>query len=260
MKDKEFTDEEINELLNQYNSYIKKDSKLRLLKSLLNSLMVLMTFLVAILTLVLVFKNQNLSLGDKYFNKSIKSDIQKTIKSNASLDVVKNIYTNRKEYSPSLTDLFNKSSDKDKYLAETPLSEVLNDMKTDYYLSEKQDTIYLKKLVSIIDAHEIINPFDKLEENQKNDFENLRFKLGENYSSVLTDVNRITDELHNKNQLVVKYLDKSNISFLISIVALIITILLSFYQIYQNRKERLLAILGEVISSRNKENKEEKEK
>lgn len=260
MKDKEISDEELEQLLIESRSSSKKDSKLKLFKSLLNSLIILMTFFVAILILLLVFKNQNLSLDDKYFNKSIKEDIQKTIKSNASLDVVKNIYTNRKEYSPSLTDLFNKSSDKDKYLAETPLSEILNDMKADYYLSKNQDTIYLKKLITIINAHETINPFDKLEENQKNDFENLRFKLGASYSSVSTDVNRITEELHNKNQLVVKYLDKSNISFLISIAALVITILLSFYQIYQNRKERLLAILTEVISSRNKGNKEEKEK
>lgn len=252
MKDKEFTDVDVEDFLNISRNYFLR---LKFFKDLLKALIILTTFFVFIYVILSGSKN----LQDKYFNKSIKEDIQKTIQSNASLDVVKNIYSNRKEYSPSLTDLFNKSSDNDKYLAETPLSEILKDMKTDYYLSEKKDTTYLNKLVSIINSHEIINPFDKLEENQKNDFENLRFKLGENYSRVSADINRITDELHNKNQLVAKYLDKANISFLISIGALAITIILSFYQIYQNSKERLSAILSEVISSRSKENKQEKE-
>ena len=256
--DQEISEEELDKIMKEFEG---RDSKLKLMKSLLNSMLTLLITLTTVIVLIFVFKNQNLSLDDKYFDKNIKIEIQKVIEADANIDVVKNIYTNRKQYTPSLTDLFNKSSDKNKYLAETPLSELLQDMKTDYYLSNKTDTIYLKKLTFIIKTHEIINPFDKLEQNQKNDFENLRFKLGEGYTSVSTDVNRITDELHNKNQLVAKYLDKSNISFSISIIALIITILLSFYQIYQNRKERIISIYSELLSLRNKDKKEnEKEK
>lgn len=260
MTDDDLTEEEIRILLEENSRNFKRNSKLRLLKSLINSMMALLGIMILTLALILIFKNQNLSIDDKYFNKTIKTNIEKVIQANANLDVVKNIYSNRKVYIPSLTDLFNKDSDLTKYQSETPLSVILKDMRTDYFLNEKSDTTYLKKLDIIIETHEVINPFDKLEQNQKNDFENLRFKLGENYPSVSADVNRITDELHNKNQLVAEYLNKSNISFLISIVALGITIILSFYQIYQNRKERLIEILSEIlnIKTNKAEKKEEK--
>ncbi|BAO54458.1 hypothetical protein [Nonlabens marinus] len=213
-------------------------------------LMGALTIIMAIISIILLFKNKNLSFDKKYFNKDIKSQMEKAIEANAGLDVVKNIYNNRVVTSPSITDIFNKNSDQSKYPAETPLSEVLYDMKTDYYLNlEKIDTLYLKRLVFVIKTHELINPFDKLDQNQKNDFENLRLKLGINYSAVSADVNRITDQLHNKNQLVDKYLDKSNFSFLISIIALVLTIVLSLIQIFQNRRKRMLEIWKDVISN-----------
>ena len=231
--------------------------RLRIMRRLLIILMVLSSFiLIMMLVLILAFKSQDLSLTDRFFDKTIKNDIEKAIRSEAPLNVIKNIYSNKKFYYLNIKDILYKNVDNNKYPSETPLSSILVDMKTDYYLREKKDTIYLNSLTQIIDYQDIINPFDKLEQNQKNDFENLRFKLGGSYTIVASDVNRITDELHNKNMLVAEYLNKSNLSFLISIVALGLTIILSFYQIYQNRKVRVIALLNEILAKNNKKGKE----
>lgn len=241
------TQEEIDELLKELNRDSSRNSRFRLMNRLISSLLALLIITFIVLITVLLFSNKNLSLDKKYYSKLIKQEIKTVISNDANLDVIKNIYKNRELESPKITDFFDKESDKEKYESDVPLSEVLNNLKTDYYFEKTADTIYLKKLNNIIDIHNSINPFDKLEQNQKNDFENLRFKLGENYKNVSSDINRITDELHNKNQLVTKYLDKSNTSFLISIFALGITIILSFYQIYQNRKERMISIIREIL-------------
>jgi hypothetical protein len=214
----------------------------------------------AITTIILfisIFVNKNISIDQKYFDKSIKTELTTVIKHNGDISVIKNIFKNRKLKKPSLSELFSKKSDEDKYNSETILSEILNDLKSDYYLKNKIDTIYLKNLNEIIETQSLINPFDKLEVNQKNDFENLKSKLGGDYIKIHSDINRISDELNNKNQLVNKYLNKSNFSFLISIIALIITIFLSLYQIYQNRKSRTYSIIKEILTDFNPEDESE---
>ena len=69
---------------------------------------------------------------------------------------------------------------------------------------------------------------------QKYSFESIQVKLDSTYTKISPDVIKIAEELNSKNQLVSKYLNKSDISFYISIAALIITILFSAFQIYQN--------------------------
>lgn len=116
------------------------------------------------------------------------------------------------------------------------MSFILNDLLSDYYTNNnfKADSSYLQNLKLIIKENEEINPFDKLEVNQKYNFENIRQKSDSNYIKIQSDVIRIADELDSKNQLVSKYLNQSETSFNLSIIALIVTILLSAYQIYQN--------------------------
>ena len=89
-------------------------------------------------------------------------------------------------------------------MEETPLSIVLNDILSDYYLKGTNDTIFLNKLKSIILVQLQTNPFDKLEANQKNDFENLRVKLNDNFYLVQNDINRISEELY-KNGFKLKF-------------------------------------------------------
>ena len=124
---------------------------------------------------------------------------------------------------------------KNYYTEDYPLSGILNDLLVDYLQDSKsKDSVYHTALCHIITENEKQNPFDNLEENQKYNFESIQVKLDSTYTKISPDVIKIAEELNNKNQLVNKYLNKSDTSYYISILALIITIIFSLFQIYQN--------------------------
>jgi len=205
--------------------------------------------------ITMFISGQDNSFGKPFFSRSIKIDIEKAILNNADIDVIKHIYNNRIiKKQDGLASLFINSKE-EKYLEGTPLSTILDDILEDYYLSGKNDTILLSKVRSIISIHNQTNPFDKLEANQKNDFENLRFKLGDKFNIIQNDVNRISEELYKKNQLVDEYFDKSNLSYWISIAALIATISLSVYQIIQNHPRKVIKLIKSSMESEKEENK-----
>lgn len=179
-------------------------------------------------TLIPIVKSSDERLVDK---EAIKTTLSQVIKGGADLDLVKHVYSVRTlkrvplKYDPSLY-----------YLSETPLSIILNDLRVDYMMAQgvDSDTLYYSRLKAVIQENLYHNPFDNLEDTQARYFESLRYKIGEEYELVQDDVQQIATELFNKNQLVTKYLNKSNTSFRISIIALIVTCLLSLFQIIQN--------------------------
>jgi hypothetical protein len=187
-----------------------------------------------------------------------KEPIQKTIKAiiinGGNLDIIKHTYSNRNLKRNSFREEL-LGIDKDKYYRyDYPLSGILNDLLKNYYVDKEekkytrnynknviikgqivnQDSLYLHLLNNIISENEKHNPFDKLEENQKYNFENIQQKLDSNYVKIAPDVTKIVDEMYNKNQLISEYLNNSELSLKISIGALIVTILLSIFQIIQN--------------------------
>lgn len=169
---------------------------------------------------------------DKLVNKKeITTSIIDVIRNNGNINNIKHIYNSRVFESKPF---FSKASPKEYYSNETSLSFILNDILVDSYKSNKSDSNYIVKINKIITEYETINPFDKLENTQIYSFNNIKTKLDSNYVIVQPDINKIVDELSNKNQLVNAYLSKSDISFYISICALIITLIFSFYQIYQS--------------------------
>ena len=190
--------------------------------------------------------------------KTIQKLIIQAVKNGASINNIKHIYDARLlEKKPFF-------SNKDEFTAKnytenTSLSFVLQDILSDYYTNSnfKTDSLYLCNLKTIKENEET-NPFDKLEMSQKYSFENIRLKTDSNYARIQSDIIRITDELDSKNQLVNKYLNKSEISFNLSIIALIITILLSAYQIYQNYSstKNVQKVIAEIFEK----NKKDKQK
>ena len=164
----------------------------------------------------------------------IKEKMRNTIKNGGMLSSIKHIYNTRNVENVLF---INPLSDKRQqyYLEDYPLSGILNDLLVDYLQDSKnRDSIYYVSLYHIIKENEKQNPFENLEDNQKYSFENIQIKLDSAYAKIVPDVIKIAEELNNKNQLVNKYLNKSDISFYMSIAALVITILLSAFQIYQN--------------------------
>lgn len=133
------------------------------------------------------------------------------------------------------------------YSGDVSLSKILEDIRTSLFIT-KVDNVSVSKIDRLIREHSERNPFDALEANQKDIFENLRMKSANNYSYIKTDVDKLASEIETKNALVNKYLNLSNNSFWVSIFALFISVVIGIYQIYQNRSSRLKLFLSTVLS------------
>ena len=205
---------------------------------------------------VFMLHSESRQLVDK---ENLKNKLSSVIDNGAQLYLIKHIYDVREVEPVSLFKVYNKSL---YYSYDTPLSSILNDLCVDYYSSTqfKEDSTYYARLSRIIEENQIHNPFDILEEVQIRYFESLRTKIGDNYDAVQDDVEQIATELSQKNQLVTKYLNKSNTSFIISIIAIILSIVLSIIQIGQNNSmtEKINAFINNRIIN-NPINKESKE-
>lgn len=211
----------------------------------------LLTMILAIsITMFFVLKLPNL-ISDKDresgFAKTVKQDIVISIRNGAPIEVVKNIYNlaqnnpikNRVTYD-IFSFLWDDSKSKKEavvYPMNTTLSRILEECRKDYYVNNNnEDSMYLHRLNSLISQNSQTNPFEGLDPNQKFLFENIRQKLDSSYIKVEPEINKLTDEMKNRNQLVNEYLSQSSISFTISIIALIFSLIISAYQIYQSYK------------------------
>lgn len=191
----------------------------------------IITLLASFCSLVILLSSIN---ENKLVDKNeITQSITNVIRNNGNINNIKHIYNSR---TFKKKPLFSNESPKDFYSNETSLSFILNDILVDSYKTTPTDSLYISKLNKILSEYEIINPFDKLENTQIYSFNNIKAKLDSNYVTIQPDINKIVDELSNKNQLVNTYLNKSDISFYISIFALALTLIFSFYQIYQSIK------------------------
>jgi len=175
--------------------------------------------------------------GKLYINKAIvKDSIQKLIKNNADLDLIKHHYKDSKAEKWNIIRFWEKSIH-DYYDSEVALSVILNDLRRDIYLSDTPDENLDKTIMRLINEYEERNPFEGLENVQKDYFENIRFKLGAEYSKINIDLSKISDELINKNNLVNKYLSDSKTSLYISIVSIGFALIMAAFQLYVYAKE-----------------------
>jgi hypothetical protein len=114
-----------------------------------------------------------------------------------------------------------------------PLSVVLEDIRADLFLNSNSNRAVVEQIDALIAQHLQINPFDRLEPTQKDQFERLREKIGENYDAVQLEVTRIADELQARNLLTQQYLRKSTVSFWVSITGLSFSLIIGVLQVYQ---------------------------
>ncbi|OLQ88271.1 hypothetical protein BIY22_08895 [Vibrio panuliri] len=177
--------------------------------------------------------------------EKIQNQIITAINNGADLRAIKHIYVNREKTSGGILKPF--VSDVNVYPYNVALSLILEDIRTNAYL-EKGDKSILKNINKLIEDHTHINPFDRLESVQRDYFENIQIKLGEEYGRVSIEVNKLADELYNKNSLVEQYLKDSTTSFWVSVSALLFSILVSAYQLYNGRDARVKRIMLESYS------------
>jgi len=173
--------------------------------------------------------------GPLVAKNDLKEQIYKVVKHGGGFEVVKHVYDSRSKEQHS--SLFRNDADK-YYLYNVPLSFILDDLRKDFFSVDSllKDTLYFDNLIHVIEENNSHNPFDNLNESQIFYFENIKEKSGDEYGIIQADIVKIADELYNKNQLVDRYLARSTTSFWISISALIVTIFLSLFQIFQNAK------------------------
>lgn len=185
---------------------------------------------------------------------SLQSDMLQAIANGGDLKAVKQAYHNRVPERYGLLDriLYGRNS---YYDNDVPLSVILEDLRLrlfqekPIYKNKAQAEEMLKTVDTIIEENTQTNPFDKLEDIQKDYFENIRIKIPSQYPLIQTELSKISDELYNKNSLVAKYLRDSTRSYVISITAFVISLVIAFVQIYQNRKKRLGKIYSDIIAN-----------
>ncbi|WP_129830227.1 hypothetical protein [Vibrio parahaemolyticus] len=179
-------------------------------------------------------------LGDKYVEKEkIQNEIQTLINNGAGLRAIKFHYDNRLSIKRDI--IFALKQDKNLYYPyDVTLSDILEELRTQQFMQGKPDVDLLQKLDQVIDEYSASNPYDKLEAGQRDLFENIRVKLGNDYVNVASDINKLTDELSNKNKLVNEYLSDSQTSLVVSIVSAFIAVILSLIQMWQGRRNRII--------------------
>ena len=166
----------------------------------------------------------------------LASTLSVAIRNDADLSAMKTIFNNR------IIDKTLQSrwlgGDDGEYLEPVSLAAVLEDMRAEYFLGEKQNNEFLASLDALIKENNEVNPFDKLQSHQRDFFASIRIKLNENYPLVENDILKLSDEISNQNELVKEYLSDTTTSLIISITGLIIALIVSAIQIIQNRKKR----------------------
>ena len=203
-------------------------------------------FSIVLIPLLAIMSSLSFLLIDnqRYIEKqSLQDDLKSIISNGGDLNSIKQAFTSQPQASQIKAIISSKSS---YYEAGIPLSTVLNDLRVNAFRSNDKDILPL--LEPILSEYEEINPFDKLQTNQKDYFENVRIKTKATYLDISNDINNIADELHQKNLLVEEYLGDSKLSFWISIIAVFLSLLIGGYQIFSARPEATKKLFLEVLN------------
>lgn len=199
-----------------------------------NQLLLLIFLLFALIMLIpfLYFVNKKMEDGIFYHKDLVQQELKLVINNGGGLDVIKHAVSNFPLVS-EFTVLF--SSLDGYYSPRTPLAVILNDLRLEAFKADDKSMRLL--LDALISEHEEVNPFEGLPVGQKDRFENVRVKAGDDYLRISGDVNGIAEELRQKNLLVEDYLSDSKMSFWISIIAVVISLGIGGYQIFSARQK-----------------------
>lgn len=190
---------------------------------------------------IFIIRTESKKLVDKY---SLQSDFKKAINNKADINVLKNIAFLHPTAKIKEA-LFKR--EQNFYKKPINLEQVLKDIKSDNYLSNEFDNVLNENIVNLLNNEKQISPIDKLDKNQAHYFHNIKSKVDPNiYSKIETDILKIVDELSIKNEIINKYLNQSNTSYLISWIALFISLLglplifiqmVQYFQQFRNEKK-----------------------
>ncbi len=226
---------DINDLVQQKDSLLGRQSEGK--SGFFIFIFIITVFLAIFINLIssLFLSNRN-----SYIDKNLIQDkIFTVIQNNAPLNIVKNIYDSRDFYKISTKDKIFNLSEISYYNHSISLTQILMDIQIKHYDNNNSNNlISIAKVEKIYKEYLQTNPFDSLEDSQKDLFNNISFKLNpQNYALIQIDVENISKELKDKNILVNKYLTDSTSSYILSIIAFILSIIIAIYQIFNSRAE-----------------------
>lgn len=206
-----------------------------------------LAFFVIILVFVLVgfiyFVNKKMEDGRFYRKDLMQQELKLVINNGGGLSVLKHAVSNF-PLASEFAVLF--SSLDEYYSPRTPLAVILNDLRLEAFKTDDKSIRLL--LDALISEYEEVNPFEGLPVGQKDRFENVRVKAGDDYLRISGDVNSIAEELRQKNLLVEDYLSDSKMSFWISIIAVVISLGIGGYQILTARPEAMKRLFSEALA------------
>ncbi|HCV03242.1 hypothetical protein L1264_08655 [Pseudoalteromonas sp. APAL1] len=171
---------------------------------------------------LLIYWAWSWAFGDDQLYKTksqVQADISTMVGNGANLDSLKHYFSTTFDQEWGLFYRWNNEKS-DHYREDVSLLTVLKDIKNQGYLKGSTDSNNMNNISALIAEYQQRNPFDGLEINQKDLFDNIRVKLDENYLVVSNDLNKLSDELSQKNKLVTQYLSDSQTSLYISIASL----------------------------------------
>lgn len=181
------------------------------------------TFIFILLGLAIIIRATMILAFEKpspQIPKNIKYDYIRAINKGCSYEDLKNIFDSKERIDAN--NRYNRNIDV--YKLNIDIISIINDMIYDYYKSEYIDTTYISKLYFFKKEAKQKDPFDMLDASQKELFEKLRTDAGDSYQLVEDDVLSISKEVFDKNNDINEYLDKSNKSYILSIIAFFISL------------------------------------
>ncbi|EMY70481.1 hypothetical protein [Leptospira vanthielii] len=121
-----------------------------------------------------------------------------------------------------------KEYDSDKILFEN----VLEDIKLKEYQKDKKNEEIINSINKYLETNKETHPFDGLSIDHKSLFERIRQKSGKNYMYISEDIHQIASHLINANNILERYMNRSEQSFWVSILSFIVATILGVYQIF----------------------------
>ena len=179
------------------------------------------TLIALALIIYFIYSVWNWAFGDEQLYKpksQVQTNISKMIDNGADLDSLKHYFSSNFDQEWGLLYRWNKKKS-EHYTKDTSLLTVLKDIKNQNYLKDSIEISKTTATSTLIAEYQERNPFDDLEVHQKDMFDNIRVKLGEKYPVVANDLNKLSDEISQKNKLVTQYLSDSRTSLYISIAS-----------------------------------------
>ena len=167
-----------------------------------------------------------ISSEDELFIKKepLKADITQMITNEANLDSLKHYFNNAEKIEWGF--IYGWSNDKkDYYELPTSVVNVFKDIQSEFYLKTDSSTLDINRVVELIKEHEQRNPFDELSVIQKDQFNNIRIKLGSNYEAVEQEFNKLSNDMKHNNKLINQYLSDSKTSLYVSIASLLFALI-----------------------------------